>query len=262
MNRTPSTSTQSALTPLHRPSRRTIRLIMEYDGSDFDGWQIQAHGRTVQGETARALESLFQEPIIPISSGRTDAGTHATGQVVHFHTDSLYPTERIQRALNGLLPPDIAIHQVADAPSDFHARYGALSKRYRYRICTGKSAIERHHVWSFYRCLDLHALTAATRFLPGNHNFSAFCKQDPVPENFTCHIIDANWARQGDELVFEIEANRFLRHMVRILVGTLSEIGHGRQNPDYLADLLRGRPRSDAGPTAPAQGLCLLWVNY
>ena len=249
-------------TPTYQAPRRTIRLTMEYDGSGFDGWQIQAHGRTVQGETARALESLFQEPIIPVGSGRTDAGTHAIGQVAHFHTHSLYPTERILRALNSLLPPDIAIRQVADAPADFHARYSARSKRYRYRIAPAKSALKRHHVWSFYPPLDLHALIAAARFLPGNHNFSAFCKQDPLPDRFTCHIIDAVWTLQDNELVFEIEANRFLRHMVRILVGTFSDIGRGRQSPNHLAGLLRGRPRADAGPTAPAQGLCLLWVNY
>lgn len=242
--------------------QRTIRLTLEYDGTNFAGWQLQPQGRTIQGEIAHALKTLFQHPIMPIGSGRTDAGTHAMGQVAHFHTHSLYSTERIHRALNGILPSDIAVHHVSDAPTDFHARYSARSKRYRYRISTVKSPITQHQVWSFYPKLDFQALTHAVRFLPGQHNFSAFCKQDPLPDNFMCHIIDASWRNQGNELIFEIEANRFLRHMVRILIGTFSDIGCGRLNPEYLEKLLQGKPRSAAGPTAPAQGLCLLWVNY
>jgi len=245
----------------HGPMRN-IRLLLEYDGTDFEGWQIQARGRTVQGELARALQTFLGEPIRPTGSGRTDAGVYALGQVAHFHTQSVHPPERILRALNGLLPPDIAVLSVDEVPSEFHARYSAKSKRYQYCICPGKAPLRRTRVWIFYPPLDLGAMQEATRALPGVHSFGAFCKQDPVPEDLRCHILDCGWSRQERELVFEIEANRFLRHMVRIIVGTLTEIGTGRRPPQHVASLLASGDRARAGPTAPAQGLCLLRVSY
>ena len=244
------------------PPTRNIRLLLEYDGTDFEGWQIQARGRTVQGELARALEILLKEAIHPTGSGRTDAGTPALGQVAHFHTHSDLPISRIFRSLNGLLPADVAVLAADDVPSDFHARYSARSKRYRYRIHVGKAALNSAQVWTFYQSLDLDAMLEANRFLLGTHAFEAFCKQDPVPENLHCCISDCTWESQGRELVFEIEANRFLRHMVRIIVGTLSEIGTGRRPPEEMAALLAGGNRSQAGSTVPARGLCLLRVSY
>jgi tRNA pseudouridine38-40 synthase len=241
---------------------RTLRLLLEYDGSDFAGWQIQDNGRTVQGELERALGILLKESIRPIGSGRTDAGTHALGQVAHFQTASELPTERLLRGLNGLLPVDIAVREIGEVPSDFHARYSAKNKRYRYRIHMGKSAINRSRVWTYHSGLSLAPMVSAARLLLGDHSFGAFCKQDPVPESLHCQIVDCTWSRQGAELVFEIEANRFLRHMVRILVGTMVEIGRGVQPQSHMADLLASGDRSTAGPTAPARGLCLLWVRY
>ena len=241
---------------------RTLRLLLEYQGTDFVGWQIQAQGRTVQGELARALQILLREQVIPIGAGRTDAGTHALGQVAHFHTHSPLPVERLCRGLNGLLPPDIAVLGVDEVPADFHARYSALGKGYRYRICTAKSALDRHLVWSLYQPLDLEPMVQAARALPGAHQFAAFCNQDPLPDNFICQVKACNWTRQDRELVFAIEADRFLRHMVRILVGTMVEIGRGRRQPEEMEVLLQSSDRSAAGPTAPAQGLCLLRVNY
>ena len=242
--------------------KRNIRLLLEYDGTDFAGWQIQAQGRTVQGELARALEILLKEPIRPTGSGRTDAGVHALGQVAHFHTASQLPTDRILRALNGLLPADIAVRAVDGAPPDFHARYSAKSKRYQYRIHCGKSGLNRRYVWTFYQELDFEAMRRAILALPGQHSFAAFCKQNPMPDHFDCWIADCTLARNGAELIFEIEGNRFLRHMVRIIVGTLTEIGTGRRDPRAMADLLLGGQRSRAGVTAPARGLCLLRVSY
>ena len=241
---------------------RTLRLLLEYDGTDFVGWQCQDHGRTIQGELERALQILLKESIRPIGSGRTDAGTHALGQVAHFQTRSDLPTECLLRGLNGLLPPDIAIRAVDEAPSDFHARYSAKRKRYRYRIHRGKSAVNRSQVWTYYQELSLAPMAAAARLLTGAHAFGAFCKQDPVPESLSCQIFDATWSKQGLELVFEIEANRFLRHMVRILVGTMVDIGRSTQPPDDISALLVSGNRATAGPTAPSCGLCLLWVTY
>ncbi|MFC1526495.1 tRNA pseudouridine(38-40) synthase TruA [Candidatus Latescibacterota bacterium] len=254
----------------HPPDGRTIRLDLEYDGTDFVGWQIQARGRSIQGELHRALGQLLREEVMPVGSGRTDAGTHALGQVAHFHTTSGLPPERLARALNSLLPPDIAVTACSEASGDFHARYSALSKRYRYRIATAKPALDRRFVWTLYRSLDLQRLNDAAGALSGTHQFAAFCKQDPVPERFDCRILDCCWYRQGLELVFEVEANRFLRHMVRILVGTMVEVGLGQRPGSCLPELLapcegaseaRER-RASAGPTAPATGLCLLRVVY
>lgn len=241
---------------------RNIRLLLEYDGTDFQGWQIQAQGRTVQGELARVLGILLREPIRPTGAGRTDAGTHALGQVAHFHTRSELPAERILRGLNGLLPGDVAVRAADEVPADFHARYSACGKRYRYRIHPGKAALNRRYVWTYRHPLDLTPMQEAICALPGRHSFGAFCKQDPIPDDFHCQVADCILTRRGDELVFEIQADRFLRHMVRILVGTLTEIGAGKRLPGDLAALLAGGERSRAGITAPAQGLCLLWVDY
>ena len=241
---------------------RTLRLLLEYDGTHFVGWQSQDRGRTVQDELERALRVLTKASIRPIGSGRTDAGTHALGQVAHFQTASDLPTERLLRGLNGLLPADIAIRAIDEVPADFHARYSAKRKRYRYRIHLAKSALNRSQVWAYYQALSLAPMRAAARTLIGTHGFGAFCKQDPVPNSLDCQIYDADWSVQGAELVFEIEGNRFLRHMVRILVGTMVDIGRGARPAEDIAALLASGERADAGPTAPAHGLCLLWVAY
>ena len=241
---------------------RGIRLLIEYDGSDFVGWQVQKHGRTVQSELANALGILLREEITPIGSGRTDAGTHALGQVAHFHTHSSAATERMLRGLNGLLPRDICIHAVDEVDLDFHARYSAKRKLYRYRIHLGKSAMQRRYTWSLHTALDIERMQDASAHLKGTHNFSAFCKQDPVPNLFSCAIYAADWRSEGHELIFEIEGNRFLRHMVRILVGTIVEIGSNKRPPNDLVRLLQYGRRKEAGKTAPACGLHLLKVCY
>ena len=241
---------------------RGIRLLIEYDGSDFVGWQDQKHGRTVQSELANALGILLREEITPIGSGRTDAGTHALGQVAHFHTQSSAATERMLRGLNGLLPSDICVHAVDEVDLDFHARYSAKRKLYRYRIYLGKSAVQRRYTWSLNTALNIERMQDASAHLKGTHNFSAFCKQDPVPDLFSCAIYAAGWRSEGHELIFEIEGNRFLRHMVRILVGTIVEIGSNKRSPDNLIRLLQHGRREEAGKTAPACGLHLLKVCY
>ena len=241
---------------------RTLRLVIEYDGTHFAGWQSQKSGRTVQDALEQALHILLKEPTRLIGAGRTDAGTHAFGQVAHFQTEAALPADRLVRSLNGLLPPDIAVWAADEVAADFHARYSATRKCYRYRIHQGKAAVNRTQVWTYYSALSLPPMAAAARSLCGNRAFGAFCKQDPVPEQQTCHVFDAGWSQRGPELVFEIEANRFLRHMVRILVGTMVEIGRGRRPPTAIAELLASGDRTAAGVTAPARGLCLLWVAY
>lgn len=241
---------------------RTLRLVLEYDGTHFVGWQSQKSGRTVQDALEQALQILFKEPIRVIGAGRTDAGTHAFGQVAHFQTAAALPTDRLLRSLNGLLPADLAVRAADEVPADFHARYSATRKRYRYRIHQGKAAVNRAQVWTYHAALALAPMAAAAHSLCGDRSFAAFCKQDPPPEHLTCRVFDAVWSQRGSELIFEIEANRFLRHMVRILVGTMVEIGRGLRPPTAIADLLASGDRTAAGATAPACGLCLLWVAY
>ena len=242
--------------------RRNLRLTLEYDGTGFVGWQIQSQGRSVQGELARGLSILLRHKAIPVGSGRTDAGVHALGQVAHVLTGSDLPVSKILKGLNGILPPDIAVLDIEEAAPDFHARFDAISKRYRYRLCAGKAAIDHKRVWTFYRSLNRSAMIEASKFLLGQHSFGAFCKQDPVPKSLTCEVIDCSWQQSARELVFEIEANRFLRHMVRIIVGTLVEIGCERRPPRQMVTLLAGGDRKLAGQTAPPHGLCLLEVQY
>ena len=241
---------------------RTLRLVLEYDGTHFVGWQSQKSGRTVQDALEQALHTLLKEPVRLTGSGRTDAGTHALGQVAHFQTEAALPTHQLLRSLNGLLPPDIAVRAADEVAADFHARYSAARKRYRYRIHQGKAAVNRTQVWTYYPALSLAPITEAATTLCGEHSFGAFCKQDPIPEHLTCRVFDAVWSQRGPELVFEIEANRFLRHMVRIIVGTMVEIGRGTMPPEAIAELLTSGDRTAAGTTAPACGLCLLWVAY
>ena len=244
---------------------RTIRLDLEYDGADFVGWQIQSQGRSVQGELARCLSTFLQEEVVPVAAGRTDAGTHALGQVAHFRTDSDHHPDRMVRALNSLLPEDVAVTAAREVDAEFHARYSAISKRYRYRIDTRKAPLERGFVWNLYRDLDFSAMEEASRALLGGvHSFRAFCNSDPVPDSYDCDVLDACLKRDCTEISFEIEANRFLRHMVRIIVGTLVDVGEGRLSAADFVTLLGdgSSDRSDAGQTAPAHGLCLLWVRY
>ena len=241
---------------------RTLRLDLEYDGSGFVGWQSQARGRTVQGTLQEAMRTLLQEEVAPVGSGRTDAGTHALGQVAHAGVRSAMEAGRIHRGLNALLPEDVAVLRVLDAPAGFHARYSALGKRYRYRIDTVRRALDRHAVWTLPRRLDLEPMAAAAAGLRGVLDFRAFCKADPPPESYACRIDAAEWRQAGRRWTFEIEADRFLRHMVRALVGTLVEVGEGKRSPGEFLELLQGADRSLAGTTAPARGLCLLRVRY
>ncbi len=239
-----------------------LRLTIEYDGTDFHGWQSQCEGRTVQGELSSALSILLGERVVPVASGRTDAGTHALAQVAHVKARGTIPLYRLHRGLNGLLPSDIAVHRVEAVSEQFHSRYNAIGKRYRYRIITDKSAVARNQSWSCYRPLHLESMRAAASHLVGEHHFAAFCKKDPPPDRFECQVRECEIESQGREIVLEIEANRFLRHMVRILVGTLVEIGVGRRPASDIPGLLASGDRTQAGPTAPARGLCLVSVIY
>ena len=241
---------------------RTIRLTLEYDGTDFLGWQIQKAGRTVQGEVERVLSQMLKEPVRVVGAGRTDAGVHALGQVAHFRTEHTIPVVGLQRGMNALLPDDVVVTEAEEAPADFHARFSARRRSYRYVVTRRRRAIGRQYAYYWDDPLDLRAIREATSLLLGEHDFRAFCHAGAEVNHFRCNVFRAEWFERGDELHFEISANRFLHNMVRILVGTLLEIGRGKQKPEWVSELLQSGERTRAGRTVPAHGLFLLSVEY
>ena len=240
---------------------RTIRLNLEYDGTEFQGWQKQPGVRTVQGTLETAIQTVCREAIDTVGCARTDAGVHALGYVASFRAESDIPIARLAVSLNGCLPEDIAVHQAVEAPDDFHARFSARARRYVYRISETPTAVWRRFVLHSHHALDADRMARAAAHLLGEHDYSSFT---PVTNdaNKVCRVIDACVAREGPHITIEVEATRFVHHMVRAIAGTLMEVGRGRMDPEQVAEVLRKKDRRQAGPTAPAHGLTLLVVRY
>ena len=244
---------------------RNIKLLIEYDGTNYLGWQVQPKGPTIQGVLEEKLGLLTGEPIQLFGSGRTDSGVHAFGQVAHFKTQSQMDIRSMQRALNSLLPPDIVIQKIEEVDEDFHARKHSKSKVYEYRILNRnlRSAFHRGYVWHIPQKLNLKEMKKATQCLIGEHDFSAFRTVGSPTRTAVRRVIRAEWKRGRDGLIrFEIEANGFLKQMVRSIVGTLVEVGKGKMNSEEFRKILESKDRRKAGPTAPAQGLFLKEVKY
>jgi tRNA pseudouridine38-40 synthase len=245
--------------------RRNIRLLLEYDGTRYHGWQRQADAATLQQTLEEALERLTGEQVTLIGSGRTDAGVHARGQVANFRTRSAIPLQAFHQGLNSMLPNDIAVLAADEAPPKFHARKSAQAKTYEYRILNRptRSPLHHHYAWWIAPPLDLAAMARAAAVLPGEHDFSAFRASGSDNQNPRRRVLAAGWRHsEGGWLNFHITATGFLRGMVRSLVGTLVEVGRGKAPATVLADLLKSGARHLAGPTAPPQGLYLVEVFY
>jgi tRNA pseudouridine38-40 synthase len=245
--------------------KRNFKLTLEYDGSPYHGWQRQLGVLTIQEVLESRLEIILGAPIKTRASGRTDAGVHARGQVINFYgRTSLGPTE-IQRGLNSLLPSDIVILHAEEVADAFHSRFSAFTKRYEYRILNRPvpSALERHFAWHIRKPLASPPMTECLESIVGLHDFSAFMGAGSSVNSTERRIFQATLeAPDADHLVFAFEANGFLKHMVRNLVGTLVEVGKGRFTPGDFLGILAGKDRRQAGMTAPAHGLYLVSVRY
>ncbi len=241
---------------------RNIKLVLEYDGTNFVGWQTQASGRSVQEEISRALEQILQEKPNLIGAGRTDSGVHARGQVANVRTNSGIPLKSILNALNGLLPEDICIHSAEDVPEEFHARFDAHNRMYRYFIALQPLSIGRQYAWYLKFDVDIGTMNTVAGQVCGEHDFRSFCKAESSLPHFRCIVTHSFWSTTATGTVYEIRANRFLHGMVRTLVGTMVDIGRGYTPVSGFMEILNSRDRRQAGMAAPAHGLFLEEVTY
>jgi tRNA pseudouridine38-40 synthase len=242
-----------------------FRITLAYDGTNYVGWQRQAQGASIQGLVEAAVAELDGRAVAVAGAGRTDAGVHAFGQVASFTLARHIDPGVLRRALNARLPPDVRVLEAVPAAPDFHARFAATGKTYRYRICDAEalSPFERRYAWHLPGPLDVPAMDDAARVLEGRHDFTAF--QTAGGETHTAErtIARSRVRRESAALVvYEIRGDGFLRHMVRSIAGTLAEIGRGRGTRDRMREILASRSRSTAGVTAPAKGLFLVSVEY
>ena len=248
-----------------------VKLTLEYEGTRYVGWQLQPNGRSVQAEVERALATLHHAPRRVTAAGRTDAGVHALGQVASFPESSPLPLAAYVKGMNALLPGDIAVRAASLQPDGFDARRSAQGKRYRYRLVNApaRAPLARLQSWQIFRPLDVEAMRAAAAPLVGRHDFAAFQAADCEARHAVREVrrleIGSGPFRggaDGSEIAIVIEATAFVKHMVRNVVGTLVEVGHGKRAPASLPALLASRDRREAGPTAPPQGLFLEEVFY
>ena len=240
-----------------------IKLILEYDGSDFHGWQIQPEVRTVQGVLEGVASELFGEPVSVNGCCRTDAGVHAWGFVGNFRVDTTLDARQIRGALSARLPADIVVKSVAEVPSDFHARHDCIARRYLYRLTSEPTAVLRQLVAYTKYQLDVEQMARGAARLVGRNDFTSFAPA-ALSEGVStvCDVLEAAVSRDGEVFSFDIKADRFLHHMVRNIVGTLIEVGRGRLRPEQIDEILCKKDRRAAGPTAPACGLSLMEAYY
>ena len=247
------------------PPARNFKLVIEYDGSGYHGWQRQNHNRTIQGEIESVIQIITREKVDLIGSGRTDTGVHARGQTANFLSRTKHTIDTLQKGMNSLLPDDILIKEMSETDRSFHSQFAAKRKTYCYHLRNAAlpSAIDRRYEWFIRRELDMTAMKDAAAFLIGKQDFKSF-ETVGSPRSHTIRIVSRASFTRTDlvHIVFEIEANGFLRHMVRNIMGTLVEVGLGMRSVEQFRDILAARDRRAAGQTAPPQGLFLMGVTY
>ena len=238
--------------------------MLEYDGSGFAGWQQQARGRTVEAELKRALRAITGQDHKVYAAGRTDAGAHAEGQVVSFQADGRISPHRLVAALNAKLPADVAVLSGEEVADEFHARYSARWRRYRYRYLDRPSrpALERGRCWHVRGALDVDAMSDAAKALAGKHDWTSYCSASEPPDARVREMRSVRVVRRGDVVELELVAEGFLRGLARGIAGALAEVGRGRRPPEWVGEVLEARDRRKAARTAPAGGLTLMEVIY
>ena len=241
-----------------------VKLTIEYDGTEYHGWQIQPNGLTIQEVLEQAIEKLLGIRPRLNGSGRTDAGVHALGQVANFICEREVDLRQLHRGLNAVTPPDIVVKEVERVADSFDARRDCRSRVYQYRIWNHPlpTVFYRRYSWHVYDPLNLEAMEEAVRFLEGEHDFASFQASGCDAAHSVRKVYRNTLCRQEEFLIYTIEATAYLRHMVRNIIGTLVEVGRGERSVTDFADLLRARDRTRAGPTAPPQGLFLVEVKY
>lgn len=243
---------------------RNVKVVVEYDGTDYFGFQYQPNAPTIQAELERVLSMIVKERITICGSGRTDAGVHAAGQVINFRTAGTIPIERLSIAMNSLLPVSIAALEAEAVSGEFHARYSAKSRLYRYDILNrdAKSALGGRYSWHVRHPLDVQAMRESAQALVGVHDFSSFACADRDDGSPVRDLTEIDVSRDGEHVLISLRANAFLRSMVRVIVGTLVEVGLGLRPGSAIPEILHAADRRKAGKTAPPHGLCLVEVQY
>lgn len=238
-------------------------IYFGYDGTAYHGWQVQPNGISVQGVLMQALSTLLRGHVEVVGAGRTDAGVHARCMVAHFDSEMCLDAERMVDKLNRLLPPDIAVYRLLPVPSDAHARFSALSRRYEYYVTTAKSPFERDYSYRLIKTPDFELMNQAAALLIGRKDFTSFSKLHTDVKTNICEVTLARWTKVNDNTwMFTIEANRFLRNMVRAIVGTLLDVGFGKINLLEFQQVIENKDRCSAGMSVPGKGLFLVDVGY
>lgn len=243
---------------------KRVRLIVAYDGTNYHGWQVQKNGITIESELNRCLSELLQESIEVIGASRTDAGVHALGNVAVFDTQSRMPAEKISYALNQRLPEDIRIQKSEEVAQDWHPRYCDSRKTYEYRIYRGEFPMPVKRLYSLftYRSLDVAKMQEAAKYFVGEHDFKSFCQVHAQVDSTIRSVYDVKVYEEGTDVVIRVTGGGFLYNMVRIMAGTLMEVGQGKRKPEEIAEIIAAKNREAAGPTAPAHGLTLVKYEF
>lgn len=243
---------------------KRVKLVVAYDGTNYRGWQVQNNGETIESMLNRAISSLTGEDIHVMGSSRTDSGVHAMGNVAVFDTEARMAADKFSYALNQRLPEDIRIQNSCEVPSDFHPRYQKTVKTYEYRILNREFPLPAYRLNTHftYRPLDVARMQEAARYLEGEHDFQSFCAAGSQVKTTVRTIHELTVTKEGDLIVIRVTGNGFLYNMVRIIVGTLMKVGMGEWEPERMNEILEGRDRKLAGPTAPAKGLTLMEIHF